>query len=80
MVLSSRGDCIAIGLAFPIVSAALVGLRFFMRKQRGLLFQLDDWLNLPAWVRTPRYFSPRSELIIEKLFVTGSCICLMHGS
>ena len=51
MVLTGRGDTLAIGIAFPVLGTILVALRFYLRRHRGIPLQLDDWFCLPAWVR-----------------------------
>ena len=41
---------LAVGVLFPVLGAAAVGLRFWCRARRGVALEMDDWLCVPALV------------------------------
>lgn len=49
--LISKSSNLGMGFSFPIITALLIGLRFYVRKLRGAPKMADDWLTIPAWVR-----------------------------
>ncbi len=50
VIAPSPANTIACGLIFPIVSGAIVALRFYCRNLQGAKLLIDDWLTIPAWV------------------------------
>ena len=48
--LISKSSNLGMGFSFPIITAILIGLRFYVRKLRGAPKMADDWLTIPAWV------------------------------
>ena len=52
MVLTSRESTYAINISFPVIGVVLLVLRVLSRRHLKLQFLIDDWLCLPAWVRS----------------------------
>jgi len=44
---------VVISLLFPILGTIAVSLRFYTRTKAKIGIRIDDWLILPALVRTP---------------------------
>ena len=52
MTYLTPGSVIAVSLVFPILGVIAVTLRFYTRNSQKARFAMDDWLVLPALVRS----------------------------
>lgn len=48
-IITNNAHSLALGFTFPFVCAAVVFVRFYMRRRRGNALLADDWLCLPAY-------------------------------
>ena len=46
------GSVIAVSVVFPVLGMIAVALRFYTRYSQKARFAMDDWLVLPALVRS----------------------------
>ena len=76
----SQGNPLAVAVALAMVSAVAVALRFQTRRQRRSGCGVDDWLCLPALVRTMKISLQGSYKTDSRQPWTGPCCCMLQPS
>ena len=63
----SKGEMIALGAVFSVVPIVATGLRFWARALTRASFGIEDYLIIPATVRSPSF--PCRDCIIDTNFL-----------
>ena len=75
------GAVIVVAAVFPVLSIVAVGLRFYARWLQKIRLLADDWLLVPALVRTlhPRTSIERNINDLQQGLIIGMGIALIIG-